>query len=63
MNKKITKQDVINMIYCEIEGENKNYEEYMKNNPDDTQRKHDHQVILSVYNGVLHDLNMLFQSH
>lgn len=59
-DKKMTKQDVINMIECEIEGENKNFKRYMENNPDDNQRNHDHEIILSVYSGVLHDLNMLF---
>lgn len=56
------KQDIVNMIDCEMEAENNNYKKYMENNPDDQQRKHDHAVIMSVYSGILHDLNMLFDN-
>lgn len=53
------KIDVISLIENKIEEENEYYRKHMENNPADHQRAHDHSVILSVYEGLLHDLKSL----
>ena len=56
VNEFMTKTDVINMIDCMRDGENKSYERCSINE----QRTHDHVVINAVYDHIIDTLNMLF---
>ena len=51
--------DIYDLISNLSREETQNYNDYMRNNPQDTQRTHDHILIQSIYGKILYQLEMM----
>ena len=56
---KVNLSDVYELISNLSRQETQNYNDYMRNNPQDTQRTHDHILIQSIYGKILYMLDIM----
>ncbi len=57
--KKVNISDVYDLISNLIHQETKNYNDYMRNNPQDTQRTRNHILAQSIYTNILYQLEII----
>jgi hypothetical protein len=61
--KKVNISDVYDLICNLSRQETQNYNDYMRNNPQDTQRTRNHILAQSIYNNILYQFVRLLDQH